>query len=297
MKSKFSGYYTYSKSELKEILSNSIITLDYSLLLDINKLSHGRLILETLNQFSERLWLPYDTAWMYHQKLQETIEKQIVRVDTAKKYLTSFKTATEDPMNHPYIAEVLTNKYSLLMKLTIDALDKERNYLNRSLFNSDIRQKILNLFDGKIGIEYNPFELQRVCDEGKDRASNSRPPCVNLISSKYAREQYHYYIIWKQIQKRLIEENNKAVVFITNKLSENWFLTYSNSVCVTNPFLRTEFENVTKKIFFCMSAYSFIRKFMPPNSNSQEYEKLFLQLHKTPQNRKGDSIDIGDNQL
>lgn len=46
-----------------------------------------------------------------------------------------------------------------------------------------------------------------------------------------------------------------------------------------------------------MSAYSFIRKFMPPNSNSQEYEKLFLQLHKTPQNRKGDSIDIGDNQL
>lgn len=74
MKSKFFGYYSYSPSELKEILSNSIITLDYSLLLDINKLSHGRLLLDILSNYSDRLWLPYDTAWMYHQKLQESIE-------------------------------------------------------------------------------------------------------------------------------------------------------------------------------------------------------------------------------
>ena len=37
MKSKFFRYYSYSPSELKEILTNSILTLDYSLLLDINK--------------------------------------------------------------------------------------------------------------------------------------------------------------------------------------------------------------------------------------------------------------------
>ena len=134
MKSKFFGYYSYSPSELKEILSNSIITLDYSLLLDINKLSHGSLLLDILSNYSKRLWLPYDTAWMYHQKLQESIEEQILKVDTAKKYLTSFKRATDDPMNHPYIADDLASKYGSLMKLAIDALDKESKYLNASLY-------------------------------------------------------------------------------------------------------------------------------------------------------------------
>lgn len=186
MKSKFSGYYNYSNGELRDILSNSIITLDYSLLLDINKLSHGRLMLDILNHFSERLWLPYDTAWMYHQNLQRSIEEQMNKVDSAKKYLTSFKNAADD---------------------------------------------------------------------------------------------------------------HKSVVFITNRLSENWFLTYRNSVCVTNPFLRTEFEKITGKPFFCMSAHLFVRKFMPSSGNVQEYEKLLAQLHKTPQGRTGDSIELTNNQL
>ena len=297
MKSKFSGYYSYSNSELRGILSNSIVTLDYTLLLDINKLSYGRLLLDTLNQFSERLWLPYDTAWMYHQKIQGSIEEQIRRVDTAKMYLTSFKNAAADPMNHPYIADTLSNKYDLLMKLAIEALDKESKYLNTSLFGSDIRNKILNLFDGKIGEEYNSSDLQRVCNDGAERAAQSKPPCVNLIDSKLKREQFHYYIVWKQIQRKVLDDNKNSVVLITNRLSENWFLTYRNSVCVTSPFLRTEFEKVTGKPFFCMSAHLFIRKLMPRSGNSQEYEKLLLQLHKTPQKRKGDSTEIANNQL
>ena len=46
-----------------------------------------------------------------------------------------------------------------------------------------------------------------------------------------------------------------------------------------------------------MSAHLFIRKLMPRSGNRQEYEKLLLQLHKTPQKRKGDSTEIANNQL
>ncbi len=298
MKSKFSSYYRYTTSELKDILSNSLVTLDYSMLLDINKLSHGRLILDTLNQFSERLWLPYDTAWMYHQKLQSSIEEQISRVDTAKKYLTSFKNAADDPMNHPYIADTITNRYDLLMKTTIEALDKESKYLKTSLFSSDIRNKILSLFDGKIGEEYNASELRQVCNDASERALQGNPPCINLVTSKNLREQYHYYIIWKQIQQQVQNKDKESVVFITNRLSENWFLTYSNSVCVTSPFLRSEFEKVTNgNTFLCMSTHLFVRKFMPRNGNQQEYDKLLLQLHKTPLKRNGDIKEIANNQI
>ena len=148
MKTNFSGYYSYSKSELRDILSNSLLTLDYSFLLDINKLSHGRLILETLSNFKDRLWLPYDTAWMYHQKIQKSIEEQISRVDTAKKYLTSFKNAADDPMNHPYIGEELTNKYDYLMKIAIESLEKESKYF---IFKS----RIYNTFHDKTVICFN----------------------------------------------------------------------------------------------------------------------------------------------
>lgn len=140
-------------------------------------------------------------------------------------------------------------------------------------------------------------DLQRVCDDGTERAAQSKPPCVNLIDSKLKREQFHYYIVWKQIQRKVLDDNKNSVVFLTNRLSENWFLTYRNSVCVTSPFLRSEFEKVTGKPFFCMSAHLFIRKFMPKTDNSQEYEKLLLQLHKTPQKRKGYLTEIANNQL
>ncbi len=297
MKSKFFGYYSYSPSELKEILSNSIITLDYSLLLDINKLSHGRLMLDLLSNYSNRLWLPYDTAWMYHQKLQESIEEQILKVDTAKKYLTSFKSATDDPMNHPYIADDLASKYGSLMKLAIDALDKESKYLNASLYKSKIRDRILNMFDGKIGDEYNFSDLQRVCGDAAERASIGRPPCISLITSKIEREKFHYYIVWKQIQQKLLGGNNNSIVFVTNQLTENWFISYRNLTCVTSPFLRAEFENATGKLFFSMTANLFVRKFMPKSEKRQEYEKLLAQLHKMPQRRTGDSFDLSSNQL
>lgn len=71
----------------------------------------------------------------------KSIEEQISRVDTAKKYLTSFKNAADDPMNHPYIGEELANKYDYLMKIAIESLEKESKYLSNSLFSSDIKKK------------------------------------------------------------------------------------------------------------------------------------------------------------
>lgn len=297
MKSKFSGYYKYSDDELNSILSESVYTLDYSFLLDINTLSHGRLILDILQQYSDRLWLPYDTAWMYHQKIKETIEDQIKRVITAKKYLTSFKHVTDDAMNHPYIAEELKNKYDLLMKLTIEALDKESKYLTNSLVNSDIKTKILNLFEGKVGEEYNSSELKIIYEEGAEMNKRLAPPCVNLITSDCERERFHYYIIWKQIQKKVIEDNDKSVIFITNKLTENWFLNHRNKFCVTSPILRTEFERITNKSIICMSAHYFVRKCRLKTGNPQEYEKLLLQLNKTPEKTESDYTEISNYQI
>ena len=118
---------------------------------------------------------------------------------------------------------------------------------------------------------------------------------LNLIPPT-GRELYHYYIVWKQLQKKA-QEDSKSIVFVTNKLSANWFVSYRDTICFTNPLLRAEFENATKKSFFCMPAYLFIKKFKPQDGNLQEYDKLSLQLYRTPQKITGGSIDISENQL
>lgn len=133
-------------------------------------------------------------------------------------------------------------------------------------------------------------------EEGKTRNASQLPPCLALITSQNKRELYHYYIVWKQLQKKA-QEDSKSIVFITNKLSANWFVSYRDTICFTNPLLRAEFENVTKKSFFCMPAYLFIKKFKPQGDNSQEYDKLLQQLHRTPLIKNGGSIDISENQL
>lgn len=294
MKTKFAGYYSYSTSELRDVLSQSLIVVDYSLLIDIIKLSHGRLLLNLLELFPDRLWLPYDTAWMYHQTMQKEIEEQINRINTAKKHLTSFKSSVDDPMNHPYVPENIVNRYYSLMKLAIEALDNDIKYLNKSFYKSDIKDRVLKLYDGKIGDEYNEADLNYVLDEASKRQEMHQPPCVIPSEIPVKRMQYHNYVIWKQMQKKA-KECSQSIVYLTNRLNEDWFVFYKESICVTSPFLRTEFDSTTGKSFFCMSANLFVRKFKP--ATSQEYDKLLIQLHKTPQKSIGSTSSNMTNYL
>lgn len=283
MKNKFSGYYGYTKSALSLLVQKAIIILDYSLLLDINTLSHGRLILELLSEkYADRLWLPYDTAWMYHQRIQETIKDQITKTDIAKKHLTAFINAVDDKKNHPYIKENLIKQYRYLTRTMTDALEKESSYLYGSLYRNDIKEKIANLFDGKIGEEYNEEELNMVIEEAKSREKKDLPPCCVICKDfEDNRMKYHYYIMWKQIIKESMTKS-APILLLTNSITENWFVNYNDRIITTRHELRSDFQQQTGNEFFCFSMCDFIKKFDRESVQKSEYEKLIAQLCDTP---------------
>lgn len=153
MKQHFPGFYTYSKQEQKELIGSSTIVFGASVLLDLLKISYGKVFLDIVskNVTEERLWLPYDTAWLYHERLAKVIDEQIKNVDSAASALNRLKESFTDNVQHPYISDTLKISFDKMMNQLKDALEKDRNFLLGHLNDSILRKRIDELFRDRIG--------------------------------------------------------------------------------------------------------------------------------------------------
>lgn len=167
MKTLFPGFYPYTNNQVKAFIKDSTIVFGASVLLDLYRISHWAVFLNLVkSKISEdRLWLPYDTAWFYHNRLSEVIDEQIEQVKTASKYLNSFKEAIESPFSHPFISNDLKTRFSTFIEDASKALEDDRNYLVQNLKSSDLKSRINKLFEGKIGTPYENAQLEQLYDE------------------------------------------------------------------------------------------------------------------------------------
>ena len=171
MKQHFPGFYTYTKQEQKDLIGKSIIVFGASVLLDLLKISNSRVFLDIVSKEigAERLWLPYDTAWLYHERLASVVDEQVKNVDSAASALNRLKDSFSDKGQHPYISDTLMVDFDKMMNQLKDALDKDRNYLLGHLNYSLLRKRIDELFQGRIGEPYEQNQLEQLYQESEDR--------------------------------------------------------------------------------------------------------------------------------
>ena len=163
MKKHFPGFYTYTPQELRDLISKSTIVFGASVLLDLLKISYGNDFLNVISKEipKERLWLPYDTAWLYHERIATVIDEQIKNVDSAASALNRLKDSFSDNVQHPYISDPLKVDFDKMMNRLKDALEKDRNFLLSHLNNSDLRKRIDEVFCGRIGEPYEQNQLEQ----------------------------------------------------------------------------------------------------------------------------------------
>ena len=65
--------------ELFKLAPEANSCIGASVLLDLFRISEGLKFLELIESKipKERLWLPYDTAWLYHDRMASVIQEQI----------------------------------------------------------------------------------------------------------------------------------------------------------------------------------------------------------------------------
>ena len=281
MKQHFPGFYNYTPQEPRNLISKSTIVFGASVLLDLLKISYGMDFLDIISKEipKERLWLPYDTAWLYHERIATVIDEQIKNVDSAASALNRLKDSFSDNGQHPYIRDILKVDFDNMMNRLKDALEKDRNFLLSHLNNSDLRKRIDELFRDRIGDPYEQNQLEQLYLESEARQKQLRHPCIYFSSSKNICIRHHRLIVWKQIE-RYAKEQEKPVVMVLNRITPNWFFIYNDALVRPHQNLINEFIENTHQNIYIITAHYLIDKLA--TKKTQEITNLLAQLKNKP---------------
>ena len=294
MKQHFPGFYTYSKQEQKDLICKSTIVFGASVLLDLLKISYGKDFLDIVSKeiVAERLWLPYDTAWLYHERLASVIDEQVKNVDSAASALNRLKDSFFFFCQHPYISDTLKVGFDNMMKQLKEALDKDRNFLLGHLNNSILRKRINELFQGRIGEPYEQNQLEQLYQESEERHKQGRHPSIDLSSSKNIRIKHHRLIVWKQIE-RYAKEEKKDIVLVLNRITPNWFFIYNDVMVRPHQNLINEFIENTGQNIYIITAHELIDRLV--SKKTTDVDNLLTQLKNKPDFTYNQQTDFKDN--
>ena len=294
MKQHFPGFYTYSKQEQKDLISKSTIVFGASVLLDLLKISYGKNFLDIVSKEigSERLWLPYDTAWLYHERLATIVDEQVKNVDSAASALNRLKDSFSDNGQHPYVSDTLKVSFDKMMNQLKDALDKDRDFLLSHLNNSILRKRIDELFRGRIGEPYEQNQLEQLYQESEERHKQGRHPSIDFSSSKNIRIRHHRLIVWKQIE-RYAKEEKKDIVLVLNRITPNWFFIYNDTLVRPHQNLINEFIENTGQNIYIITAHELIDRLV--SKKSTDVANLLTQLKNKPDFTYNQQTDLKDN--
>jgi hypothetical protein len=282
MQSSFSGYYRPSKDVLAKIWSKCIFVLDTNVLIGLYrypKEAHDELI-KTFSQISSRIWIPHQVALEYQENRLSAISEQLRKYDDVLKIINDTQLSLESKINelqlkrrHSVInPEGFLNKISNVIRefqTELETLKKEQPDISD---DDLVRLDIDNLLKNKIGSSLTKDELIKLCDEGKVRYEQRRPPGYLDNGKSKQDEQFHFWgdlaikreygdlIIWYQLIKEATSKKVEHVIFITDDDKDDWWWTYQGKTIGARPELVQEIQQKAGvKSFYMYNSARFLK--------------------------------------
>lgn len=280
-----------TNEEKQELWQKAVFVFDTNVLLNLYRYSAKTRdsLLAAFESFKERVWIPYQVAYEYMRKRCDVIYETVQRYDQFRKEIDSFASKAVDNLR------LLPNddEISDLKRYLFKWLDgnKDRNLLVLSVEEDEILDKILKIFDGKVGNLINDNELNMIKEEGKKRYEKSIPPGYKddkkIKNQNDDNNAYGDLIIWKQIIK-YSKENNVGIVYVTHDQKEDWWNIVKGKTIGPRIELRREFFEETQQNFHMYSMNGFISTYNKMNETPIDKSAVeeVIELGKTDKNSK-----------
>ena len=224
--------------EKQELWNNATFVFDTNILLDLYRYSKKTrdILLETMSKFSNRIWMPKHTAVEYMNNRPSTIIDTVERYDQLHKELEKFVNLCVSTLR----MDEVDAKLSELQDSFSSWLDenKEANLFVQKPSEDDILDKLLSLYDGKVGTGFSEEELQKLYDEGEERYKKQIPPGFKDI--KKEKNKYGDLINWKEIL-RYSKTERKNIIYVMRDLKEDWWYEYKGKKISPRVELKREF--------------------------------------------------------
>lgn len=268
MKNIIKEYIEPSTAQKQALWEKAIFVFDTNVLLNLYRYSAKtrNSLLDAFESFHDRVWIPYQVAYEYMRKRCEVIYETVQRYDQFKKEIDSFTSKAVETLRLTSNDEEISDLKRYLFKWLDN--NKDRNLLVLSAEEDEILDKILAIFDQRVGLSPSDEELRTIKEEGKERYKKSIPPGYKDDKKKNGNEDdnnaYGDLIIWKQIIK-YAKENQVGIIYVTHDQKEDWWNIVKGKTIGPRFELRKEFQNETQQEFHMYSMNSFISTYNKMN--------------------------------
>ncbi|MBV7522332.1 PIN-like domain-containing protein [Ensifer sp. ENS12] len=273
MKSAFSEFYKPTDDELKVLWKESLFVIDANVVLNLYRYP-GTVrddLLKSLHNVADRLWMPYQAAYEYQRKRLDVIAEQKKAFDTVKNELKNSVTKMQALFSarHPLIEQgTLVEQVGKLVDEYVGKLQPLSDKQPAVHDDDNIREKVDELLNGKVGPEPSKEDVEGMCADGHDRYERKIPP--GFMDAK--KEDVHHFrgiryearfgdlLLWRQVLEHAKSIGSKSLIFITDDTKEDWWQIVSGKTIGPLPALKAEIKSVANvENFHMYTTENFLR--------------------------------------
>lgn len=279
MRDKFSWRLRPSDTEFNRLWKEAIFVFDTNVLLGFYRLSRSTSndLLSLLDHLKGRIWLPFQVGNEFFEHREETIgdecnafQEAVKSVDkwVSEQSSLNWLRAQFNQAGRIVGAEIgpqleKMDSYIKEVKKTGDEI-KSRIETAKNLHappspDSDyILERILTLFEGRVGESYEKKRLEQLYKEAAERYKDDIPPGFK-DKDKPGNKPYNDYIIWSQLLEHA-KSIPTDVIFVTGERKADWWEMIDNQIKSPHFLLRKEFREITGKEFWMYSPERFLEE-------------------------------------
>lgn len=282
MKNTFPGYYQLSEEEFKELWNECIFVFDTNILLNLYRYSSETTeeFTDLMREISDRIWIPHQVGYEYQKDRLGVINAEEKSYDDLINLIDKTHEDLENRLSskrHPYLkdSDIQIGKLvEIFDEIKSQLKEKKNEYVQ--LYDEDrIRDKLTELFAGKVGSPYSKQKIEEICKTGKKRYDKKIPPGY-MDLKKIEPEKYGDLILWFQAIDK-VKKENKPIILITDEKKEDWWQIHKEKRIGPRPELVQEMMSKTKLPCYIYRAFPFMeyaRKYLKKDIKQQAIDEV-----------------------
>lgn len=263
MRNTIQEYLDLDETEKQDLWDHATIVFDTNVFLNLYRYTAKTrdVLLLAFDSFKDRLWMPNHIAHEFMKNRSGIIWEANHHYESlsseANKFIESCRSELKLDSDDKDLNELKSQ-----MENWIDSA-KQKNLLVSKPSDDKILDKLLELFDGKVGAASSDEDMKKIEQEGKIRFAAKIPPGYKDSEKQKGDNLNNIYgdlIVWKQILTYASSEK-KDIILVTNDQKEDWWEKLHNQTLGPRIELKREFFKDTERRFHMYSMRNFITRF------------------------------------
>lgn len=257
MRQTFRQYFRPTTEELQKLWKEALFAFDTSVLLNVYGYSSETRdqLVEFIEKNAARICLPYQFALEYSRDRSKVIIKQVnnyLKVEAALRQIHENDLAPKH--DHPYLSASSLKAFEDIQS----ELAQSRKAMESLIGADPYADKLLDLFEGKVGKCPTSEELLKLHAQAKERYANAIPPGYADLKEKNPPDAYGDCIGWCQLMD-IAKIKGVDVIFLTDDQKDDWWRIERDRMVGPRPELLEEFTIVTGRRCYMYTSENFLR--------------------------------------